>query len=216
MKAVKIASDNKRILEIMRILKRVYPDSSCSLNYKNILQLTVATILSAQCTDARVNIVTKELFKKYTSLKDYANVEIAELEKDIRSTGFYRNKAKNIKGMAYKVLKDFDGRFPKSVTSMATLPGVGRKTATAVLGEIYGISEGVTVDTHMIRLFNLLGFVDSTNAIKIEKELMSLIPKRYWNLVTHLIIDHGRAVCIARRPKCDVCRISHLCPSRQV
>jgi endonuclease-3 len=216
MKAVKISDDHKRILEIIRILKHIYPDSSCSLNYKNILELTVATILSAQCTDARVNIVTQSLFKKYKTLKDYATADITELEQDIRSTGFYRNKAKNIKGMAYSVLKDFDGRFPKTVAEMATLPGVGRKTATAVLGEIYDISEGVTVDTHMIRLFNLLGFVDTTNAIKIEKELMELIPKRYWNLVTHLMIDHGRAVCIARRPKCDICRISHLCPSRNI
>lgn len=210
-----LSDDRKRMLAIIRVLKKLYPSTKCSLHYRNILDLTVATILSAQCTDERVNIVTQDLFKKYKKLEDYATTSLAELEQDIHSTGFYHNKARNIKGMAFMVLSDFGGRFPQTVDEMSLLPGVGRKTATAVLGEMYDVKEGITVDTHMIRLFNLLGFVSSQNAIIVERRLMELVPKKDWNIITHLIIDHGRAVCIARRPKCLACKIARYCPSRQ-
>lgn len=204
-----------RAKKIVKALKSAYPDAKCSLNHKNIHQLMVATILSAQCTDERVNIVTKDLFKKYKSIKDFAEVDIHELEKDIHSTGFYKNKAKSIKKSAQQLLKQFDGNIPKTLDELVTLAGVGRKTGSVVLGAGYGLTEGIVVDTHVIRISNLLKFTNHKDAVKIEKELMKLLPKKDWIIFTHLIIDHGRAVCIARRPDCANCVLNNLCPSAQ-
>ena len=205
-----------RAKKIVKSLKAAYPDAECSLNFRNIHQLMVATILSAQCTDERVNIVTKDLFKKYTSVKDFAEVEIKQLEKDIHSTGFYKNKAKSIKKSAQQLLEHYDGHIPRTLDELVTLAGVGRKTGSVVLGAGYGLAEGIVVDTHVIRISNLLKLTNHKNAVKIETELMKVLPKRDWINFTHLLIDHGRAVCIARRPDCPNCAISNLCPSAKI
>ena len=205
-----------RAKKIVKALKAAYPDAECSLNFRNIHQLMVATILSAQCTDERVNIVTKDLFKKYTSVKDFAEVEIKQLEKDIHSTGFYKNKAKSIKKSAQQLLEHYDGNIPRTLDELVTLAGVGRKTGSVVLGAGYGLAEGIVVDTHVIRISNLLKLTDHKNAVKIEMELMKILTKKDWIIFTHLLIDHGRAVCIARRPDCPNCAISNLCPSAKI
>ena len=202
-----------RAKKIVKALKAAYPDAECSLNFRNIHQLMVATILSAQCTDERVNIVTKDLFKKYRSVKDFAEVEIKQLEKDIHSTGFYKNKAKSIKKSAQQLLEHYDGNIPKTLDELVTLAGVGRKTGSVVLGAGYGLAEGIVVDTHVIRISNLLKLTDHKNAVKIEMELMKILTKKDWIIFTHLLIDHGRAVCIARRPDCPNCTLKNLCPS---
>ena len=205
-----------RAKKIVKALKAAYPDAECSLNFRNIHQLMVATILSAQCTDERVNIVTKDLFKKYRSVKDFAEVEIKQLEKDIHSTGFYKNKAKSIKKSAQQLLEHYDGNIPKTLDELVTLAGVGRKTGSVVLGAGYGLAEGIVVDTHVIRISNLLKLTDHKNAVKIEKELMKILPKKDWIMFTHFMIDHGRAVCIARRPDCANCTLKNLCPSAKI
>ena len=205
-----------RAKKIVKALKTAYPDAKCSLNFKNIHQLMVATILSAQCTDERVNIVTKDVFKKYTSVKDFAGVDIRQLEKDIHSTGFYKNKAKSIKTSAQQLLEHDSGNIPRTLDELVKLAGVGRKTGSVVLGAGYGLTEGVVVDTHVIRISNLLKFTNHKNALKIEKELMKILPKKDWIIFTHLIIDHGRAVCIARRPDCASCTLKNLCPSAKI
>ena len=205
-----------RAKKIVKALKAAYPDAECSLNFRNIHQLMVATILSAQCTDERVNIVTKDLFKKYTSVKDFAEVEIKQLEKDIHSTGFYKNKAKSIKKSAQQLLEHYDGNIPRTLDELVTLAGVGRKTGSVVLGAGYGLAEGIVVDTHVIRISNLLKLTNHKNAVKIETELMKVLPKRDWINFTHLLIDHGRAVCIARRPDCPNCTLKNLCPSAKI
>lgn len=202
----------KRTQKIISALKRVYPDAHCELDHANPLQLLVATILSAQCTDKRVNLVTAELFKKYRSAKDFAAAEIAELETDIRPTGFYKNKAKNIQACCATLVEKFGGEVPRTMDELHALAGVGRKTANVVLGNAFGINVGVVVDTHVTRLANRLGLVKGTDAVKIEPELMRLAPQAAWALFSHLLIWHGRRRCDARKPDCAHCEIQELCP----
>ena len=201
-----------RMKEIMMRLKNEYPESRCSLIYKSPFQLLVATILSAQCTDERVNKVTEVLFSKYPTAKDFYKLSLEILKKEIYSTGFYNNKAKSIKGMSEVVVEQYGGILPTNLESMVKLPGVGRKTANVVLGNIHGIPS-LVVDTHVTRISNLLKFVKSRNAVIIEKRLMKIVQEDTWTLFAHLLIDHGRKVCIANRPKCEQCILSDLCPS---
>ena len=202
-----------RMENIVSILKKEYPNSKCSLIYESSFQLLTATILSAQCTDERVNKVTKGLFAKYPSPEDFVMLPLEAIKKEIYSTGFYNNKAKSIKAMAEMVVNSYSGNVPNTLDEMVELPGVGRKTANVVLGNIQGIPS-IVVDTHVTRITNLLKFVKTKNAVKIESELSKLINKNDWTLFAHLLIDHGRAVCIANRPKCNNCVISNLCPSK--
>ena len=212
----KIKVDKKdaaaRIKKILPILKKLYPDAQIALNFKNPLELLIATILSAQCTDARVNIVTKDLFKKYKSAQDWVKTDISQIENDIRSTGFYRNKAKNIKNACITIEEDFGGKVPGTLEELITLPGVGRKTANCVLGDAFGIP-GITCDTHVIRLSRRLGLSDNSDPVKLEFDLAEIIPDKDWTLFSHLIITHGRNVCIARKPRCQDCKIAQYCPS---
>ena len=202
----------KRVKKITELLYQAYPESKCSLNYKNAHELLVATILSAQCTDHRVNIVTGNLFKKYEDMDDFAYCDITALSMDIHSCGYHNQKAKNIQGSSLMILEEFNGKVPHSMEDLIRLPGVGRKTANCILGEIYGIPSMV-IDTHMIRIMNLLGLTKGKDAKKIEFNLMLIFNKDDWVKLTHMIIDHGRAVCIARRPKCNDCVLKALCPS---
>jgi len=201
----------EKVNEIIKILDKEYGDVDIALNFSNVFELMVATILSAQCTDKRVNIVTSTLFKKYKTIKDYAKADIKEFENDIKSTGFYRNKAKNIIETANIVLNKFNGVVPKTMEELITLKGVARKTANIVLGSGYGINVGIAVDTHVIRLTNLIGLSKNSDPKKIEKDLMKIIPQKNWRNISFEIQTLGRRVCIARRPKCDVCPINHLC-----
>ena len=201
-----------RMTSIVGRLKMEYPDSKCSLNYKSPFQLLVATILSAQCTDKRVNQVTRGLFEKYPDPPGFINLSLEEIEREIYSTGFYKNKAKSIKGMAAAVVNEYGGILPQTLNEMVKLPGVGRKTANVVLGNINGIPS-LVVDTHVTRITNLLKFVNTKNAVKIEKNLEKITKKEDWTLFAHLLIDHGRAVCIAHRPQCHHCVIAEFCPS---
>lgn len=198
-------------LEILDILKRLYPNATCSLNYETPVQLLVATILSAQCTDERVNKVTPALFARFPDAPSLATANLQELESLVRSTGFYRNKAKNIQRACLKIVSDFEGEVPKSMSDLLTLSGVARKTANVVLAHAYGIIEGVTVDTHVKRLSNRLGLTKETEPVKIEKDLMKLLPQPEWENFSITIIYHGRAVCQARKPNCQVCDLAHLC-----
>ncbi len=207
---------SERVRPIIRKLKKRYPDAKCSLNYRSPLQLLVATILSAQCTDARVNQVTKTLFKKYKTAKDYANANPEELEREIQSTGFFRNKTKSIVGMAQALVSDHGSKVPSTMAELVQLPGVGRKTANVVLGNAFGIDEGVVVDTHVTRISNRLAFTSNKDAVKIERDLIDLVPKTEWTLLPHLFIHHGREICRARSPRCEMCPISDLCPSSTV
>ena len=202
-----------RALEILSNLKRLYPEATCSLNYQTPVQLLVAVILSAQCTDERVNKVTPALFARFPDAKSLAFAEREELETLIRSTGFYRNKAKNIQGACQKILKDFQGEVPKTMAELLTLPGVARKTANVVLAHAYGIIEGVTVDTHVKRLSNRLGLTTNNDPVKIERDLMALLPQPDWETFSISIIYHGRAVCKARNPACFSCQLASLCPA---
>jgi endonuclease-3 len=213
-KVLKIDSKEatERIKKILPILKKLYPDARIALNFRNPLELLIATILSAQCTDVRVNIVTKDLFKKYKSVKDWIKADISQIEDDIKSTGFYRNKAKNIKNACIKINEQFSGKVPNSMEELVTLPGVGRKTANCVLGDAFGIP-GITCDTHVIRLSRRLGLSDNRDPVKLEFDLAEIVPKKDWTLFSHLIITHGRNVCIARKPKCLNCKIAQYCPS---
>lgn len=195
---------------LLNELKKLYPDASCSLDYTTPLELLIATQLAAQCTDARVNIVTKELFKKYRNVEDYAGANLQELEQDIKSTGFFRNKAKNIKECCIKIITDFGGEVPNNMEDLLKLPGVGRKTANVVLSTIYS-KPGVIVDTHCTRLSNRLGLTKSKNPEIIEKDLMKLLPRSEWANFSHYLVFHGRAVCQARRPKCEICSIIAYC-----
>ena len=201
----------KRALKVVQLLQRYYPDAKCSLNFSNPVQLLVATILSAQCTDERVNKVTPELFKKCPTANDLANIPVVELEALIRSTGFYKNKAKNISACAKQLVSQYGGRVPETMDQLHALPGVGRKTANVVLGNAFGIP-GMVVDTHVTRLSNRLGFVKTENAVLIEQELEPLVPKEHWTHFSHWLIYHGRAVCKARSPECEKCFLSELCP----
>jgi endonuclease-3 len=203
----------QRVEAILPILKLTYPNAKCSLNFKTPLQLLIATILSAQCTDDRVNIVTKDLFKKFKSAADLAKVPVEELERDIQSTGFYRNKAKSLKGMAQALIDQHDGQVPKTMEELTLLAGVGRKTANVVLGNAFGIDVGIVVDTHVTRLSQRLELTRHTDAVKIEQDLLPLVPKQDWTLWSHLMISHGRAICQARKPNCALCPILAHCPS---
>lgn len=204
----------ERVGRILPILKKTYPDAKCSLTFSNPLELIVATILSAQCTDERVNIVTRDLFRKYRSAEDYARVQQEELETDIQSTGFYRNKARSIRAMAQSLLDHHDGQVPRTMEELTELAGVGRKTANVVLGNAFGINVGVTVDTHVTRLSNRLKLTShAKDAVKIERDLMQIVPQEEWTLWSHLLIAHGRAICNARSPKCETCPIFDHCPT---
>jgi len=204
--------EKKRAIAIIRILEKEYPNAKPALNYSFPFELLIATILSAQCTDERVNIVTKDLFRKYKGPEDYLSVPIEELEKDIYSTGFYRNKAKSIRACCSELIEKYNGKVPQDFNTLTKLPGVGRKTAAVVAGNAFGIP-AIAVDTHVLRLSNLLGFVNTKNPKKIEFKLMELLPKKYWITSTHLFMAHGRKVCIARKPKCAECILNNLCPS---
>nr|MBU1328871.1 endonuclease III [Candidatus Omnitrophota bacterium] len=201
------------IKEIIKILKKEYPGAKIALRFKNTWQLLVATILSAQCTDVRVNKVTPVLFKKYNTISDFAEAGLKEFEKDIHSTGFYKNKAKSIIGSAKRILDDFGGKVPDTMEGLTGLPGIGRKTANVVLSSGFGIVVGVVVDTHVIRLSGKLGFTENKDPGRIEKDLMEIVPQEEWGVFSHLLILHGRKICVARRPLCAECRIGKLCPS---
>src|SRR5712692_10590978 len=201
----------EQVSAIIAELRRLYPDAKTSLNFSNPLELLVATQLSAQCTDERVNIVTADLFKKYRSVEDYAAVSQEELEKDIKSTGFYRNKAKNIRAAAQRMITTYGGQVPRTMEEILTLPGVARKTANVVLGTAYGIASGVVVDTHVLRLSNRLDLSRNEDPKKIEQDLMKIIPQEKWIQFSHQLIWHGRRVCQARKPKCIECNMESLC-----
>jgi len=207
-----IKDTEKRTKEIIKRLKKEFPDAHCELNHTNAFELLIATILSAQCTDVRVNIVTADLFRKYRNPQDYLNVPAEELEQDIRSTGFYRNKTKNIQGACEKIIKDFGGNVPKTMEELLTLNGVARKTGNVVMGNAFGVASGVVVDTHVKRISNLLGLTKEKNPVKIEQDLQKLVPKRDWVMFPHLIIWHGRRVCKARNPSCEECTLENICP----
>ena len=208
-----IEAKKRRAEEILRRLGREYPDSTISLQYGNHMQLLVAVMLSAQCTDMMVNKVTRTLFKKYRSADDFARADRKTLEQEIRSTGFYRNKAKAVIAAAKAVRDRFGGKVPSTMEELDSIPGVARKTANVVLHTAFGKAEGIAVDTHVTRIANLLRLTSRADPVKIEKDLERLIPKDQWGHVTHLLIDHGRAVCIARRPRCEACVVNDLCPS---
>ena len=203
----------RRVARLIAKLKQTYPDADCSLTRGDPLKLLVATILSAQCTDKRVNLVTKTLFKKYKTPRDYTSASQRTLENEIRSTGFFRNKARNIRGACAKIISDFDGKVPQTMAQLLTLPGVARKTANCVLGNAFGLAEGVVVDTHVIRLSGRLGLTKHTEPVKIERDLIAIVPPKEWIMFSHLLIFHGRAVCTARKPHCENCPVAALCPS---
>ena len=204
---------NPHTSKIIKELQRLYPDTRCFLHYKTPFQLLCAVILSAQCTDERVNIVAPELFKAFPTPEKLAEAKQKDVEKIIKSTGFYHNKAKNLLGAAQALLELYKGKMPKTIEEMVEIPGVGRKTANVVLGEVYGISEGITVDTHVTRLSNRLGWTQHQDAVKIEQDLMKIIPKEEWLHFSHRLIQHGRKVCDARKPLCNVCTLAKWCPS---
>ena len=213
-KVVKVAEDLKqKTRRIIRLLKGAYPDAKCSLNHSNAFELLIATILSAQCTDERVNIVTADLFRKYRKPQDYLAVSPIELQEDIRTTGFFRNKAKSIQGTAKVLTEQHSGQVPETIEELLELPGVARKTANVVLGNAFGVASGVVVDTHVTRLSRRLGLTEQKHAEKIEDDLIELVPKRDWVIFSHLLIWHGRKICKARNPLCAECVIEKLCPS---
>ncbi|BAZ03748.1 endonuclease III [Calothrix sp. NIES-3974] len=212
----KSSSQKQRALEILVRLKRIYPDATCSLNYSTPVQLLVATILSAQCTDERVNKVTPELFARFPDAVAIANADVTEIEELIKSTGFYRNKAKNIQAACRRIVTDFGGEVPQRMDDLLTLAGVARKTANVVLAHAFGINAGVTVDTHVKRLSNRLGFSKHEDPIRIERDLMKLLPQEDWENWSIRLIYHGRAVCKARSPQCGICQLADLCPSAEL
>jgi endonuclease-3 len=203
-------------LKILPLLKAAYPDAQCALVHRSAYELLCATILSAQCTDARVNMVTPALFARYPTPFELARAEPADVQEIIKSTGFFRNKTKSLIGMAQVIVADHGGEVPRSMEELRKLPGVGRKTANVILGNAYGINEGVTVDTHVTRLSRLLGLSREADPARIEVELMRLFPREDWGLLSHLLIFHGRQVCVARRPRCGECVLARLCPSAAV
>lgn len=203
-----------RIAEILRRLEDAYPNAECALHHRNAWELLVATILSAQCTDARVNIVTPELFRKYPTPQAMAEASLPAIEEEIRSTGFYRNKAKSIVGAAKKIVGDFGGKVPKAMSELLTVPGAARKTANVVLGVAYKIAEGVVVDTHVLRLSRRLGLTKQTDPKTVEQDLMKIIPKDHWIQFSHEMIHHGRQICLARKPRCADCTLETLCNSK--
>jgi endonuclease III len=201
-----------RTTEIIARLKRNYPDAHCALHHSSPFELLIATILSAQCTDERVNIVTADLFRKYRSPQDYLAVATEELERDIHSTGFFRNKTRNIRNACTKIIDDFGGRVPSTMEDLLTLGGVARKTANVVMGNAFGIASGIVVDTHVSRLSQRLGLTSETTAEKIEADLQTLVPKRHWIMFPHWMIFHGRQICVARKPRCPDCVLNDICP----
>ena len=202
----------ERVKKIWPILKKTYPDAKVALNFRSPLELLIATILSAQCTDVQVNMVTKKLFKKYKSAADWIKADIKEIESDIKSTGFYRNKAINIKGTCTEIIEQFDGEVPDTMEELLALPGVGRKTANVVLGNAFG-RPGIACDTHVIRLSRRLGLSENKDAVKLEFDLAEIVPKSNWTLFSHLLIFHGRNICKARKPDCENCPVSKYCPA---
>jgi endonuclease III len=205
-----------RAPEILTRLRAAYPDARCALDHRGAFELLCATILSAQCTDVRVNLVTPVLFGRYPTPETLARARQADVEEIIRSTGFFRNKARNLIGMAQALVADYGGEVPRTMEQLQSLRGVGRKTANVILGNAYGINEGITVDTHVTRLSRLLGLTRHADPVKIEQDLMALFPRDQWALLSHLLIFHGRQVCVARRPRCHDCVLSDLCPSSAV
>lgn len=203
----------ERIDIIIQLLKKKYPHAECALHHSTPYQLLIATILSAQCTDARVNMVTPTLFAAYPDAQSMSLAPLDHIEELIHSTGFYKAKAKNIISCSEQIISKFDGELPLTIEELTTLPGVGRKTANVLLGNAFGINAGITVDTHVTRIMNLLKFVNTIDAVKIEMSLLPLIAQEDWTVFTHLVIEHGREVCIARRPKCNDCIIAEYCPS---
>ena len=210
------AERRARVRKIIARLEKAYPEATCALHHTSALELLVATILSAQSTDARVNMVTPALFAKYKTAQDFASADPRVLEQEIHSTGFFRNKTKSIIGMAQALIERHGGTVPDTMEQLVQLSGVGRKTANVVLGTWFGKNEGIVVDTHVQRLATLLGLTKQRDPVKIERDLMTLVPRDKWTWFSHTLILHGRRVCIARRPKCDVCVINQLCPSSRV
>lgn len=207
-----LAATKERAGKIVRLLRKQYPDAHCALNHGTVHQLMVATILSAQCTDERVNIVTPELFAKYPTVQAFADADIRELEQAIYTTGFFRAKAKSIQQSARALVEKHGGEIPKTLEELIKLPGVGRKTGSVILGVGFGLAEGIVVDTHVSRISRLLGFTRQTDPVKIEQDLMKIIPNKDWIDFSHLMIWHGRSICKARRPECAICPVSKLCP----
>jgi endonuclease III len=211
-----LSQKQTRTRQLIERLKAAHPDARCSLNYADPLELLVATVLSAQCTDARVNRVTEELFKKYRTPSDYAGAPPGGLEEDIKSTGFYRNKAKALRACCAELVAQYGGEVPSNMAALVQLPGVGRKTANVILGNAFEMAEGIVVDTHVRRLAGRLGLTKHTDPDKIEQDLLPLVPREDWIIIGHLLILHGRRICSARAPKCPVCPINDLCPSANV
>jgi endonuclease-3 len=213
-KKVKIDKEQaqQRIEKIWPLLKKAYPDAKIALRFVNPLELLISTILSAQCTDVRVNKVTKDLFKKYKKASDWADADLKEIEEGIRSTGFFRNKALNIKGACTRIIEEYDSKVPSTMEELVTLPGVGRKTANCVLGDAFGIP-GITCDTHVIRLSRRLGLSENSDPVKLEFDLAEIVPKADWTRFSHLVILHGRNVCKARKPDCGNCPLAKHCPA---
>jgi len=213
-KKIKVDKDQarQRIKKIWPLLKKTYPDAKIALNFSNPLDLLVATILSAQCTDVRVNIVTKTLFKKYKTPADWADADITQIENDIKSTGFYRNKSKNIKAACRMIIADFQGKVPSTMDQLTKLAGVGRKTANVLLGNVFN-TPGITCDTHVIRLSRRIGLSENSDPVKLEFDLADIVNKKDWTMFSHLVIFHGRNICKARRPDCQNCPIAEYCPS---
>jgi len=206
------AAKVRRVAALIEALRRTYPDAHCELNYTNPLELLVATILSAQCTDQRVNQVTADLFRRYRTAADYANAPPGELEQAIRSTGFYRNKARSLRACCRELVERHGGEVPRSIEALTQLPGVGRKTANVVLGNAFGLNAGIVVDTHVARLARRLDLTRQRDPLKIEQDLLPLVPRELWTLFSHWLIWHGRRRCFARKPDCAGCEIAHLCP----
>jgi endonuclease III len=214
--AERSAEKRARILQIIARLKEAYPDSRCSLTHRDPFELLAATILSAQCTDARVNMVTPALFERYPTAAALADARQEDVEDLVKTTGFFRNKAKSLVGMADAVVERHGGEVPADMDALTALPGVGRKTANVVLGNAFGLAEGVVVDTHVTRLSGRLGLTRERDAVKIERDLIKLVPREDWTMLPHLFIDHGRAVCKAPTPRCEACMLTDLCPSSRV
>ena len=213
-KQTEITNDIKtRALKTIRLLEKEHLDAEIALTFKNPLELLISTILSAKCTDKRVNIVTKTLFKKYKTLEDYAKADIKELELDIRSTGFYHNKARHIKKCCQMLIEKFGSQVPRTMEELLELPGVARKTANIVLSNVFGIVEGIAVDTHVRRLSERLGLTQNKNQDKIEQDLMKIVPKEMWMRFSDLLVFHGRRICMAKKPKCGECVLNKICPS---
>jgi endonuclease-3 len=206
-------NEEARVTRIIGSLEREYPNAKIALDFTNPLELLVATILSAQCTDKRVNIVTETLFKRYRRAEDYADADLGELEKDIKPTGFFRNKAKNIKKMSQILVEKFNSQVPRTMEQMLELPGVARKTANVVLQNAYGVIEGIAVDTHVRRTAKRLGLTQNEDQNKIEQDLIKIVPKDKWTRITDLLIFLGRNVCVAKKPKCEICALNKICPS---